>query len=262
MIGPKFCQIARSAEALSARDLIIDGEATVLGTTGLPDFQELRRELAQKHSGRVIYQAFDLLYLDGQDLRNVPLIERKHALQDVLAKAPSTIGYAESVEQQDGHTVFRHACKLGVEGIVSKRRHSPYRSGRPETWIKLKCTKSDTFPIVAFVEKAGRPPPQNRLGLCRPPRRRARALRRQGRHRLTPRRSRASCGKGSMRYREEIAACGASQETQGDLGPADRGRRNRIRADRRRASARGGVQRVARRFCFAGGACPPLVADR
>src|ERR1700716_2835570 len=68
----QFSQIARAAEALSGRDLIVDGEATVLGSTGLPDFQALRRELAKKHSGRVTYQAFDLLYLDGQDLRNVP----------------------------------------------------------------------------------------------------------------------------------------------------------------------------------------------
>src|SRR2546423_10093945 len=58
----------------------------------------------------------------------------------------------------DGEAVYRHACKLKLEGIVSKRRDSPYRSGRQETWLKLKCTKSDTFPIVAFVEKLGARP--------------------------------------------------------------------------------------------------------
>jgi len=102
--------------------------------------------------------AFDLLYLDGHDLRGLPLIERKRALQEVLAKAPAKISYADFVELQDGETVFRHACELGMEGIVSKRRDAPYRSGRQETWIKLKCTKSDTFPIVAFVEKLGARP--------------------------------------------------------------------------------------------------------
>jgi ATP dependent DNA ligase domain len=65
----QFSQIARAAEALSARELIIDGEATVVGKTGLPDFQALRRELAKKHTDRLIYMAFDLLYLDGHDLR-------------------------------------------------------------------------------------------------------------------------------------------------------------------------------------------------
>jgi bifunctional non-homologous end joining protein LigD len=154
----QFSQLARAAGALSARELIIDGEATVVGKTGLPDFQALRRELAKKHSDRLIYMAFDLLYLDGHDLRGLPLIERKRALQEVLAKAPSKISYAEFVELEDGETVFRHACELGMEGIVSKRRDAPYRSGRQETWIKLKCTKSDTFPIVAFVEKLGARP--------------------------------------------------------------------------------------------------------
>ena len=81
----QFSQIARAAEALSAPELIIDGEATVVGKSGLPDFQALRRELAKKNTDRLIYMAFDLLFLDGQDLRVLPLIERKRALQEVLA---------------------------------------------------------------------------------------------------------------------------------------------------------------------------------
>jgi bifunctional non-homologous end joining protein LigD len=154
----QFRLIARAAEALSAHDLIIDGEATVLGNTGLPDFQALRRELAKKHSDHLVYLAFDLLYLDGYDLRGAPLIERKRALQRVLAKAPPKIHYVEFFETNDGDAVYRHACRLGLEGIVSKRRDSAYRSGRQESWLKLKCTKSDTFPIVAFVEKLGARP--------------------------------------------------------------------------------------------------------
>jgi bifunctional non-homologous end joining protein LigD len=93
----------------------------VVGKTGLPDLQALRRELAKKNTDRLIYMAFDLLFLDGHDLRGLPLIERKRALQEVLAKAPSKISYAEFFDLQDGETVFRHACELGVEGIVSKR---------------------------------------------------------------------------------------------------------------------------------------------
>jgi bifunctional non-homologous end joining protein LigD len=156
----QFSQIAHAAEAaLSAHDLIVDGEATVLGKTGLPDFQALRRELAKKHSDRLIYQAFDLLYLDEHDLRGLSLIERKHALQKVLVGTHPKIAPTEFIDQQDdGESVFRHACELGVEGIVSKRRDAPYRSGRQETWIKLKCIKSDTFPVVAFVEKLGARP--------------------------------------------------------------------------------------------------------
>jgi bifunctional non-homologous end joining protein LigD len=154
----QFHQIAKAAEALADRDLIIDGEATVLGNTGLPDFQALRRELAKKHSDRLTYLAFDLLYLDGYDLRRAPLIERRRALEDVLAQAPPTLVGAEYFDAGEGETLYRHACRMGLEGIVSKRRDSPYRSGRQESWIKLKCTKSDTFPIVAFVEKLGARP--------------------------------------------------------------------------------------------------------
>jgi bifunctional non-homologous end joining protein LigD len=153
-----FHQIAHAAKVLSGHDLIIDGEATVFGNTGLPDFQALRRELAKKHSDRLVYLAFDLLYLDGYDLRSAPLIERKRALQSLLAKPPPKLVYVEHFEMDDGEAVYRHACKLKLEGIVSKRRDSPYRSGRQESWLKLKCTKSDTFPIVAFVEKLGARP--------------------------------------------------------------------------------------------------------
>ena len=71
---------------------------------------------------------------------------------------PPKILYVEHFEMDDGEAVYRHACKLKLEGIVSKRRDSPYRSGRQETWLKLKCTKSDTFRIVAFVEKLGARP--------------------------------------------------------------------------------------------------------
>jgi bifunctional non-homologous end joining protein LigD len=148
-----FHQIAQAVKAFSGHDFIIDGEATVFGNTGLPDFQALRRELAKRHADRLIYLAFDLLYLDGHDLRAAPLVERKRALQNLLANRAPKIVYVEHFEMHDGEAVYRHACKLKLEGIVSKRRDSRYRSGRQETWLKLKCTKSDTFPIVAFVEK-------------------------------------------------------------------------------------------------------------
>jgi bifunctional non-homologous end joining protein LigD len=98
----------------------------------------LRRELAKKHSDRLVYLAFDLLYLDGYDLRGAPLIERKRALQDLLAKAPPKIHYVEHFEMDDGEAVYRHACKLKLEGIVSKRKNSPYRSGRSPDWLKMK----------------------------------------------------------------------------------------------------------------------------
>ena len=153
----EFAPIAKAASKLKVREAIIDGEATVLGNTGLPDFQALRRELGNPESKRLIYHAFDLLYLNGRDLRRAPLLQRKEALKSVMQNAPPTLVYVDFLEE-DGTRVFEHACRMGLEGIVAKRVDAPYRSGRQDIWIKLKCVKSDTFPIVAFVEKLGARP--------------------------------------------------------------------------------------------------------
>ena len=153
----RFSTIAEAAIELRARQAILDGEAIVMGADGVPDFQALRRELSRQGSDRIVYLAFDLLYLDGRDVRQKPYIERKRELQTLLTDAPEILSYVEYLEG-DGREAFRHACQLGFEGLVGKRRDSPYRSGRQDFWIKLKCKKSDAFPIVAFVEKLGARP--------------------------------------------------------------------------------------------------------
>lgn len=153
----QFSSIAAAAHRMKANSAIIDGEAVVYGSAGLPDFQQLRRELGPKRSQRVRYQAFDLLYLDGYDLRAAAYEDRKRLLQGLLQHAPETFIYVESLEA-DGERIFHNGCELGLEGLIAKRLGQPYRSGRQETWIKLKCKKSNTFPIVAFVEKLGAHP--------------------------------------------------------------------------------------------------------
>lgn len=154
----RYGPIVRAAAQLKTTErAIVDGEATVFGTTGRPDFQALRRELGKAESTNLIFHAFDLLHLDGNDLRDVPLLERKRTLQRLLKGAPPALIYFDHLEG-DGPTVFEHACEMGLEGIVSKRADSPYRSGRQDSWLKLKCIKSDNFPIVAFVEKLGARP--------------------------------------------------------------------------------------------------------
>lgn len=154
----EFEAIATAAEDLAGHDAVMDGEVTVFGKIGLPDFQALRRELAKRSSPNLTFQAFDLLYLDGYDLRRVPLIERKRVLRELIGDAAGTIAYVDYLELEEGEPVYRHACKMGLEGIVSKRKDAPYRSGRQEIWTKTKCTKRDAFPIVAFVEKLGAHP--------------------------------------------------------------------------------------------------------
>jgi bifunctional non-homologous end joining protein LigD len=153
----QFSSIAASANLLKANSAIIDGEAVVYGSGGLPDFQQLRRELGPKRSERVRYHAFDLLYLDGYDLRRVVYEDRKRLLQRLLNGAPETFIYVEALEA-DGRDIVDKACKMGLEGLVGKRLGESYRSGRQEAWIKLKCKKGETFPIVAFVEKLGAHP--------------------------------------------------------------------------------------------------------
>jgi bifunctional non-homologous end joining protein LigD len=154
----QFRRIAEALEKLGAREAVIDGEAVVYGTNGLPDFQAMRRATGARNSAALRYHGFDLLYLDGRDLRRVPYIERKALLETFLQGAPQELIYVEHLESEDGQRVFEHACKMGLEGIVAKRRDSTYPSGRTDAWLKLKCKRSDTFPIVAFVEKLGAKP--------------------------------------------------------------------------------------------------------
>ncbi|MDK1386478.1 DNA ligase D [Sinorhizobium sp. 8-89] len=154
----EFKSIAAAAMDLPGHEAVMDGEVTVFGKTGLPDFQALRRELAKRSSQHLTFQAFDLLYLDGYDLRRVPLIERKRALREVLEDGAGTIAYVDYLELDEGEAIYRHACEMGLEGIVSKRKDAPYRSGRQEFWTKTKCKKREAFPIVAFIEKLGAHP--------------------------------------------------------------------------------------------------------
>jgi bifunctional non-homologous end joining protein LigD len=130
----------------------------VIGSKGIADYQALRRELGKRAGSRVAYHAFDLIYLDGYDLRDVVFVERKRLLHKLLEDAPASVSFVDYIEDAAGEKVFSHACALGVEGIVCKRKDSKYRSGRVESWLKRKCTKSDDFPIVAFVEKLGARP--------------------------------------------------------------------------------------------------------
>ncbi|MBZ9777104.1 DNA ligase D [Mesorhizobium sp. CO1-1-8] len=153
----RYRRIVQAGAALRAKAAIIDGEAVVLGDTGLPDYQALERELGNPNSPKIIFYAFDLLHLNGRDLRQQPLAKRKAALEKLLKETAPTLTFAEHLEVS-GSDVFEHACRMGLEGIVSKRANAPYRSGVQPSWLKVKCIKSDTFPIVAFVEKLGAQP--------------------------------------------------------------------------------------------------------
>jgi len=152
----KFDTVSEAVARLKAKSAVLDGEVVVIGPGGKPDFQALRRNL-NKHSQDLTYYAFDLLELNGKDLRGWPLIERKAALEKLLVRAPDRVRYVEHFDSDAGD-VMRAACKLGLEGIVSKKADSLYKSGRQESWVKSKCHLTDNFPIIAFVEKLGADP--------------------------------------------------------------------------------------------------------
>lgn len=153
----QFKPLAKAAAYLREHDCIIDGEVLVLNAEGRPDFNLLRKELGKPNSDRLRYFAFDLLYLDGADLRGARLDDRKAALRDLLKGAPKQLAFVEEFDAE-GARLFEQACEFGFEGIVSKRRDAPYRSGEQPSWIKVKCKATDTYPIIAFVEKLGARP--------------------------------------------------------------------------------------------------------
>ena len=134
----RFPRIAEAVAHLPVRSCIIDGEAIVCDENGLADFELVRR---QRTAVDAILCAFDLLELDGEDLRRQPIEERKRLLAELAAGAPAGVVLNE-VFQMDGAKVYEHACRLGCEGIVSKRLGSPYKSGRSAHWLKVKNPKA------------------------------------------------------------------------------------------------------------------------
>jgi len=130
----RFPLIVETLSRLHSRSCIIDGEAVACNDNGVTSFNRVRY---RRHDGSIFLYAFDLIELNGDDLRRDPLEGRKATLEMILAKAGLGIRFNEHMKG-DGETVFRHACKLGLEGIVSKRKDSHYRSGRSPDWLKMK----------------------------------------------------------------------------------------------------------------------------
>jgi bifunctional non-homologous end joining protein LigD len=141
-LTPRFPLIVEALARLRSRSCIIDGEAVACSEDGIACFEHIRY---RRHDGRVFLYAFDLIELDGEDMRRDPLAVRKATLASLLRRAAPGLRFNEHLDEEDGPLVFAHACKMGLEGIVSKRKDSPYRSGRSPHWIK---SKNPTAPAV------------------------------------------------------------------------------------------------------------------
>lgn len=150
----RFPAIAEAVRKLEHQRLIIDGEAVVLDELGRSDFGALQQALGgrggRRKADEAILFCFDLLYLDGDDLRTVPLSDRRKLLLNVIATDRSgVIRMSEDIEH-DGGKILDHACAMGLEGIIAKRVNSSYRSGRHSDWFKIKCVQRDSFAIIGY----------------------------------------------------------------------------------------------------------------
>lgn len=135
----RFQVIADALSRLPANNIVLDGEVVATDDEGKLSFSLLQNSRGDRRGERRIYYAFDILYLDGFDLRAAPLIERKRVLQGLLKGAKSKRILFSDHTEADGVSVLEQACAMGLEEIVSKRRDAPYRSGKRPEWIKAKC---------------------------------------------------------------------------------------------------------------------------
>jgi len=141
----RFPWIVEAALKNRQKQFVIDGEAVILGVDGISDFNALH---SGKHNEEVQLCAFDLLAMDGDDLRDLPLSMRKTNLSRLLARRPDGIFLSEFEQGEIGPDLFRAACNMGLEGLVSKRRDRPYQGGRSKHWVKVKNRKHPSMSRV------------------------------------------------------------------------------------------------------------------
>ena len=148
----KFPAIAEAVGKLPAGTALIDGELVVEGSDGISSFSLLQEDLKNGRHDRMVFYVFDLMHLDGADLKPLPLATRKAALARLLAKTGKCGPLRLSLSlTEPGPVLLKHACKMGLEGIVSKRADAAYHSGRGHDWIKTKCSDRQELVVAGFA---------------------------------------------------------------------------------------------------------------
>jgi bifunctional non-homologous end joining protein LigD len=151
----KFPTVAKAVSELKLESAILDGEVVSPDAEGLPNFQQLQNLLKRRDDSELVFYLFDVPYFAGFSLTETPLIERKELLEKIVGKkSQGTIRYSEHIEGQGGD-VLENACKLKMEGVVSKLRDSRYVQSRSPSWIKSKCTKRQELVIAGFTRPTG-----------------------------------------------------------------------------------------------------------
>jgi len=149
-----FDAVAEAAAALPVKEALLDGEVVALDRAGVSSFQALQQGAAGADGWTLAYVAFDLLFLDGTDLRGEPLLERKRALAKLLGKRRGRLRYSEHFDAP-GPEVHARACRMKLEGVVSKRKDATYASGRGQAWLKVKCVARQEFVIGGYTDPEG-----------------------------------------------------------------------------------------------------------
>jgi bifunctional non-homologous end joining protein LigD len=150
----RFPEIADALRRMTVGQALFDGEVAALLPNGASNFQALQTALSEQKTSQLVYFVFDLLFLDGQDLRGLPLEARKANLAEVLAASPqSRVRLSEHLDG-NGAQILSKCCQLDLEGIVSKRRLGRYEAGRGDSWLKVKCVHREEFVVGGFTDSA------------------------------------------------------------------------------------------------------------
>ncbi|WP_323047794.1 non-homologous end-joining DNA ligase, partial [Paraburkholderia sp.] len=148
-------RLAEACNELQIDDAWLDGEAVVLDSSGQPDFNALQNAFDRRSTAEIVMFFFDILWLNGTDLREQPLRARRALLRDLMAEQTSdAIRFSEDFPQ-DPVSLVASACKMKLEGIIGKRGDAPYRSGRSPAWIKIKCQLRQEFVVGGFTRAKG-----------------------------------------------------------------------------------------------------------
>ncbi|SEF00201.1 bifunctional non-homologous end joining protein LigD [Rhizobiales bacterium GAS188] len=148
--------IREALASLKVRSAVIDGEVVMMGDDGVADFFALHAALTRREAPGAVLIAFDALHLDGEDLRGRALEERRAILAKLLRKPKHQLQFSEEIAGE-GREALRAACDMGLEGIVSKRRGLPYRSGKTDAWRKSRCTQVENFAVIGAGPPARAP---------------------------------------------------------------------------------------------------------
>ena len=158
-------RIPKALAKLGCENAIIDGEIIAANEAGAGDFSLLAKHVGEGEGDELVYCVFDLLFVDGEDWRQRPLLERKARLKKLLGARPRKALHYSAHQGGDGATFLKTACKAKLEGIVSKLARSPYVSARNGAWIKAKCVERQEFIIVGFTKSTVLPKAVGALAL-------------------------------------------------------------------------------------------------